>query len=160
MKNHLDELEISAAAAGLDLEDGAKDHLQACVSCRRLVTEFQDAIQARRAQMMRREPDWEAQKEAVLEQLPQIGTVTRRWHTAWARPLLAAAATIFLAIGVGVLYPRPGSLPSPTPNPNLPIEQILAEAESLLADDGLLDFQVFDNITDDDLNALFSGQAS
>ncbi len=160
MSRHLDDHELASAAAGIPLEPERLAHLEECVSCRRSVNLFLDHVENRRRAMEEEAPDWDAHLEKVLDRLPYSSAAPLAVRRRWLSPLLAAAATITLAVGTGMVVHMSGPAPVPTPRPEIEIEEILAQAESLLAEDGIPDFDVLDNITDDDLTALFGAQNS
>lgn len=155
MSHHLDDHELALAAAGIPLEPERLTHLEGCVSCRRSVNLFLDLIETRRLAMEDDVPDWDIHRDMVLSGLPHTSATTITTRRRWLSPLLAAAATITLAVGTGMFVHRNGPAPIPTPRPEIAIEEILAQTESLLAEDGIPDFAVLDDITDDDLTALF-----
>ena len=74
----------------------------------------------------------------------------------WTRPLLAIAAVLVAAVGLRALW-----TPAPTADPGviseLPVEQILAEVEAMLADDSIPGFELIDQGMDD---AIFENGAS
>lgn len=152
MSTHLDDQETALAAAGFPLETHRLAHLDSCVACRRSVTHFHDLVETRRLEMEEEMPEWEAHRERVLNGLPDPATPSRR---RWTAPLLAAAATITLAVGTAMLVHRPNPGPMQAPRPEIAVEEILAQTESLLAEDGIPDFAVLDDLTDDDLTKLF-----
>jgi hypothetical protein len=75
MKNHLEEHEISAAVAGLELDEAATEHLGSCLSCRQQVSAIRGLIDARRQGLEIDAPDWERQGQEVLLRLPSTPTV-------------------------------------------------------------------------------------
>jgi len=143
MNTHLDEQHISAAVAGLDLEPGAGEHLASCLSCRQRVAAFKDLIDARGAQMAAEMPDWDRQREEILLQLP-TNPVGRPMRTRrWMRPLFAAAAAVLVIVGLELIW---SSTPTSDPAVELkvPVEQILAEVDAILADESLPGFESID----------------
>lgn len=155
MSHHLDDNELALAAAGIPLEPERFTHLEGCISCRRSVGLFLDQVEARRLALEEETPDWDAHLDMVLKGLPRTAVASLATRRRWLGPLLAAAATMTLAVGTGMFVHRNGPTPTPTPRPEIAIEEILAQADSLLAEDGIPDFAVLDDITDDDLTALF-----
>jgi hypothetical protein len=121
---------------------------------------FLDQVENRRRAMEEEMPEWDTHLVQVLSGLPHTPAAPLAARRRWLNPLLAAAATITLAVGTSMVFHRSGPAPVPTPRPEIAIEEILAQAESLLAEDGIPDFDVLDNITDDDLTALFGAQNS
>lgn len=139
---HLNDEELSVAVAGLELGPEAEGHLAGCVSCRQEVDALRSAIGARRAALDSQAPDWKAQRQAVIERLADGPIIPQKAARRWVRPILAMAATLVLAVGLGVLLP-PGGEDLP-PAQDLPIEDILAEVDALLADDSLPGFESID----------------
>lgn len=138
MNRHLDDHQIAAAVAGTRLDASAAEHLASCIDCRRQVRSLQRLIEHRRQEMRAEEPDWDDQRERVLSRLG--GAARSRPGRRWMRPVLAAAAVIALAVGVGLLQlPNGGA-----PNREIAVEEILAEAEALLNDDSIPGFEVID----------------
>lgn len=152
MSQHLDAGTLAAAVAGLELAPAAAAHLAACVSCRRSVDETVRALGARRDQLANEAPDWAAQRQAILARLPApvVSLAPRRR----LRPLLALAAFILVGVlGLGLwrldLARRPES---PSLDERLALEQVLAEADALLADDSIPGFEPIDPFADSDLD--------
>ena len=139
MNGHLTDEQFAAAVAGLELENTVRQHLGSCIGCRSSVAEMGRLIDARRAQMEAEEPDWQAQRERVAGSLDPRTTVPRRPR--WRAPALAAAAMILIAVGLGLVQ-FPGS--TNTPVDEIAVEDILAEAETLLADDSIPGFEIID----------------
>ncbi len=160
MNRHLDDHEMASAAAGLTLEPEKLAHLEGCVSCRGSVTQFLDQVNKRRRAMEEETPDWDAQLKRILDALPPAPVTSIAVRRRWLRPLLAAAATLTIAIGTGLFIHQNGSAPASSPRPEIGVEEILAQADSLLAEDSIPGLDVFDDITDDDLAALFGAQNS
>ncbi len=142
MKIHLDEHEITAAVSGLELEGAAVEHLRSCLSCRQQVSLMRNVIDARRRRLEAEAPDWERQRQEILLRLrsPSMAPPKRRQ---WTRPLLAVAAVLVAAVGLRALW-----MPPPPTNPatgsELPVEQILADVEAVLADDSIPGFELID----------------
>ena len=156
MKTHLEENELTAVVAGLDLEAAAEEHLGSCVSCRRQVSAMRDVIDARRGDLEAEAPDWVRQRREIMSQLPPAPTVRPMRRSPWTRPLLAIAAVLVAAVGLRALW-----TPAPTADPGvvseLPVEQILAEVDAMLADDSIPGFELIDQGMDD---AIFENGAS
>ena len=155
MSMHLEEHEITSAVAGLELEPAAWEHLAACLSCRQRVASMRELIEARRLRLEAGAPDWERQRQEVLSRLPSAlaaGPERRRW---WSRPLLAVAAVLVAAIGLKVLWTPPPN--DPVAGSELPVEQILAEVDAMLADDSIPGFELIDQGLDD---AIYENGAS
>jgi len=156
MKSHLEEHEITAAVAGIELEAAAEEHLGSCLSCRRQVSAVRDVIDARRGDLAAEAPDWERQRQEVMSQLPSAQTALRGRRRLWTRPLLAIAAVLVAAVGLRALW-----TPAPTADPGvvseLPVEQILAEVDAMLADDSIPGFELIGPGLDD---AIYENGAS
>jgi len=148
MNTHLDEHEITAAVAGLELEPGAEEHLASCLSCRQQMTAIKDLIDARGEQMAAETPDWDRQREEILLRLPNDQAGRSVKIRRWMRPLLAAAAVLLVAVGLKVLW-VPATPGDSVVEVEIPIEQILAEVDAVLADDSLPGFESIDPGVDD-----------
>lgn len=155
MKSHLEEHEITAAVAGLELERAAGEHLGSCVSCRRQVSAMRNLIDARLEDLEAEVPDWERQRQEIMMQLPATAIAPPR-RRRWTRPLLAVAAVLVAAIGLRVLW-APGPAVEPGVVSELPVEQILAEVDAMLADESIPGLEVLDQEMDD---AIFENGAS
>lgn len=160
MIRHLDDHELASATGGIPLDPDREDHLNRCVSCRRSVTLFLDTVNERRRAMEEEAPDWNTQTERILGGLPPAPATPIAIRRRWLSPLLAAAATITIAVGTGLVVRQTGPAPVSTPRPEIEIEEILAQADSLLAEEGIPGLEVLDDVTDDDLTALFGPQKS
>jgi hypothetical protein len=156
MKTHLDENEISTAVAGLDLEVAAEEHLASCLTCRQQVSSMWELIDARRQGLESEVPDWERQRQEILLRLPSAPSIGSPRHRLWIRPLLAVAAVLLAAIGLRTLWTTapPAEV---TAAAELPVEQILAEVDAVLADDSIPGFEVIEPGLDD---AVFENGAS
>ncbi len=146
MKNHLTSEEIAAVVAGLELEDAARDHLVGCVVCRAEVADLESLIAARRAAILTEEPDWDDQAERIMARLPSDAGIGGRRQPKWLRPVLAVAAALVIAVGLGLLRPS-GPVDPATGSPS--VEEILAEMDELLADDSIPGFEIIDPWIDD-----------
>jgi len=159
MNNHLDDWELSAALASVTLDQQTRDHLGSCIVCRRRLEAFRDTVGEHRRDLAAVAPDLQKQKEAILARLTtaEIATPMKR-RARWVRPLLAAAATALLVIAGGLL--QHGSDPTviPTPRPDLPIEEILAQTEALLADDSIPGFEVLGHFSEAEIDSLLAQQ--
>ena len=156
MKTHLEEHEFTAAVAGLELEAAAEEHLGSCVSCRRQVSSMRDVIDTRRGDLEAEAPDWERQRQEIMKQLPSTPTARPARSHLWTRPLLAVAAVLVAAIGLRALW-TPTPVADPAVVSELPVEQILAEVDAMLADDSIPGFELIDQGMDD---AIFDNGAS
>ncbi len=142
MKTHLDEHEITAAVSGLELEAAAVEHLGSCLSCRQQVSSMRNIIDARRQRLEAEAPDWERQQQEVLLRL-RSASMAPPERRRWTRPLLAVAAVLVAAIGLRALW-MPSPPADPAPSSELPVEQILAEVEAVLADDSIPGLELID----------------
>ena len=156
MKTHLEENEFTAAVAGLELETAAEKHLGTCLSCRQQVATMRDVIDARRGRLEAEAPDWEGQRQEIMLQLPLAPTTQLKRRRPWVRPLLAIAAVLVAAIGLRVLW-TPAPVADPGVVSELPVEQILADVDAMLADDSIPGFELIDQGMDD---AIFENGAS
>lgn len=156
MTIHLRPEEIEAAIAGLEIDDEASEHLESCVLCRAEVAGFDELIEVRRAEMTAEEPDWARQAGEIMDRLPIEGETMGRRRPGWMRPVLAVAAVVVMAVGIGIL--RMDSLVEP-PTDDVAVEDILAEMDELLSDDSIPGFEIIDPETDD-LESYFDNGAS
>jgi len=156
MTIHLKPEEIEAAIAGLEIDDEAGKHFESCVLCRAEAAEFEELLEVRRAEMAEEEPDWEAAKAKVMAQLPGEGGTFSTRGSRWSRPVLALAAALVVAVGIGALLPRGPAAP---PIDDVAVEEILAEMDELLADNSIPGFELIDPETDD-LETYFDNGAS
>ena len=157
MKTHLDEHEITAAVAGLELEPAAVEHLGSCLSCHQQVAALREAIEGRRQQLEDEAPDWDRQHEEIMLRLPSVPPVHTARRRAWTRPLLAVAAVLVAAIGLRSLWaPAPVVVDNGTAS-DLPVEQILAEVDAMLAEVSIPGFEIIDRGLED---ALYENGAS
>ena len=156
MKTHLEENELTAVVAGLELEAAAEEHLGSCVSCRRQVSAMRDVIDARRGDLEAEAPDWVRQRREIMSQLPPAPAVRPMRRSPWTRPLLAIAAVLVAAVGLRALW-TPAPMADPGVVSELPVEQILAEVDAMLADDSIPGFELIDQGMDD---AIFENGAS
>jgi hypothetical protein len=74
----------------------------------------------------------------------------------WTRPLLAVSAILVAAIGLRALW-APTPVVDPGVPSELPVEQILAEVDAMLADDSIPGFELIDQGMDD---AIFENGTS
>ena len=155
MKTHLDEQQISAVVAGLEIDPAAEEHLRACLSCRGEVSAMRELIAARRQDLETEEPDWERQRQEILSRLPSELSAPPARRRRWHRPLLAAAAVLLAAIGLRTLWTPPPA--DPVVGSELPVEQILAEVDAILADETIPGFELIDPGLDD---VIFENGAS
>jgi len=155
MNRHLDEAEIAAAVAGLELRPAARGHLEACLHCRQRVGMVRDAIVLRRAALEAEAPDWDAQRAGVLAALGQQESAARN---RWRRGVLAAAAAAALAAGLAAVAPRP----RPSVTASLPVERILAEVDATLDRDAVPGLEPLDVLVPApaELEAMLEGGTS
>jgi hypothetical protein len=154
MKSHLDEHEITTAVSGLGLEPAAEEHLASCLSCRQQVSSMRELVDARRQGLEAGVPDWDQQRQEVLLRLSSASTAGERYRR-WVRPWLALAAILVAAIGLRMLWTPPPA--DRATNAELPVEQILAEVDAVLADDSIPGFELIERGLDD---AVFENGAS
>lgn len=156
MTSHMTSDEISAALAGLELEAGVRNHLAGCVACRAEVAELERLIDSRRTEMHADEPDWGIQARQIMDRLPATGAENGRGRLLWLRPVLALAAVLVMAVGLGILR-SDGPVDPPANDPT--VEEILAEMDELLSDKSIPGFEIIDPETDD-LATFFDNGAS
>ena len=156
MSNHLTTEEIATAVAGLELEAAVANHLENCVACRAEVADLAGLIGDRREDILADEPDWVTQTEQILDRLPTGVETADRQGARWLRPVLAVAAGLVVAAGLGILRPD-GTVEPPAGEPS--VEEILAEMDELLSDDSIPGFEIIDP-DGDDLETYFNNGAS
>jgi len=139
MTNHLDDDQIAAVLAGLELEPDVRAHLEGCVACRRVLAGPEETVAARRRAMLDEMPDFEAQRRAIMAKIGAPAVVGPRGHGA-RHTLLALAAAAVVAIGVAVLWPE-DSGDRAHRGGDVPVATILEETEALLADDAIPGFE-------------------
>ncbi len=154
---HLDDDQITAAVAGLELEAWAEEHLASCLGCRQQVHDMRELIDMRRDRLTKEAPDWQRQRQEILLQLPSTVVTRPRRNPRWLRPMLAAAAVLLVAVGLGLMRLTAGG--GGPAAPELAVEQILAEVDAVLADEAIPGFESIDPGMDD-LEKLFSNGAS
>lgn len=137
---HLDDRQMAAVLAGETPEAAALEHLAACVACRAEADRLRRLIAARRDQLTVSQPDWDGLAAAVESRLGSAGPAERRRRPT-VRVALAAAAMVVLGLAA-TLIERPHSV---VPGRGeLAVEEVLAEAEALLASDSIPGFEVID----------------
>ena len=72
MNTHLDDREITIAAAGEELDAAGMDHLESCLSCQQQIHSLRALIEAQRTQLSAEEPDWKRQQREILLRLPSL----------------------------------------------------------------------------------------
>jgi len=160
MTKHLDDRQLSAALASAALDHNARDHLGSCLACRRRLEIFRDTVAARRRGMMATAPDFEEQKQSILTRVALPAAAPAGLRKRWVRSLLAAAATALLVAGAGLLYHHTSQTTLNLPRPDLPIEDILAETEALLADDSIPGFDILDEYSEAEIDSTLDNQSS
>jgi hypothetical protein len=161
MTHHLDDSELSAILASAISDRKINDHLGSCVVCRRRLETFRNTVGEHRRALMEKAPDWEGQKQAILARLDTAApAIAERRQRRWLRPVLAAAATVICVLGAGLLQQRTDSTLLATPRPDLPIEEILAQTEALLADDTIPGLDMFDSVSEAEIDSLLADQNS
>jgi anti-sigma factor RsiW len=158
MRSHLEDHELAAALAGDELEATAAEHLQACVACRRELDELRRMVASRREQQAVAEPDWDSQHRRIMDRLQPPAAAVSPSRRRWLRPLLAAAATLILAVGLRTVW-WPAPVAEQPLEPDFQVEQILAEVEAVLDDESLPGFEAIDPGLDDP-EGLFENGAS
>lgn len=158
MRSHLEDYELAAALAGDELEATAAEHLQACVACRRELDELTRMVASRQAEQVTEEPDWDEQHRRVMARLQAPAATASGSRRRWLRPLLAAAATLLLAVGLRSMW-LPAPAVEPPLDPDFQVEQILADVEAVLDDESLPGFEAIDPGLDDP-EGLFENGAS
>jgi hypothetical protein len=143
MTRHLDDQEMTAAVAELELAPERAEHLGSCLDCSRQVAVLARLIERRRAEMTAGEPDWEVTSAAVLARIAgSTGESPAPQRVRWWRPLAAAAATVLVAVAVVLLSPgERGQAPARS---ELPVDEILAEVDAVLDDDSIPGFEAID----------------
>jgi len=140
MTNHLNDDQIAAVVAGLELEPGARAHLDGCVGCRRALADFEETVARRRDAMLAGLPDLEAQRHAIMARIEDAPAVVGPRGRGVRHTLLALAAAAVLAIGIAALWPeRSGD--RALAGGDVAVATILEETEALLADDAIPGFE-------------------
>ena len=138
MNTHLNDHEIAAAVAGLDLEPATLAHHGACGACRGKVEAMRALLDRRRLELLGEAPDWDAQRRQVLQRLAPTLPKTSR-----LRPVLAAAAAVLVALALSLVR-APGPPVGTEAVSRLDVDEILAEVDAVLADDSLPGFEAID----------------
>jgi hypothetical protein len=138
MKGHLDEQTLTTIVAGLDFDDLARAHLSECVFCRRRIDQVRDAIESRQREIEDEAPDWEALSQSIMSEIPAPGREDRSWRgRRWYARVAAVAAGLTFAVTAGLyMSGDPG-----IDGEEIPVEQILAEVDDLLAGEELPGFE-------------------
>ena len=90
------------------------------------------------------------QRQEILLRLPSAPTGQPARRRVWTRPLLAVAAVLVAAIGLRALW-TPAPTADPVGDTELPVEQILAEVDAMLADDSIPGFEFIDPGIDEEI---------
>jgi len=175
MTQHLDDREITQMLAGDDLAQTRHDHLENCLSCRAKIEDFRNAVEALRLKQKEEMPDWENQKDTILQRLAddqverpknEILNPNARyssgsgWKRNFRRHLLMAAAMLLLFLG-GIHLRSRSDLPLiATPKPELQIEDILLTADALLADTAIPGFESLGVIDDSTIQLILNEDRS
>ncbi len=157
MKSHLEEHEITAAVAGLELEAVAAEHLGSCLSCRQRVSLMAEAIEQQRRHLEAEAPDWGRQRKEIMAKLPVTPVVRTQRNWRWMRPILAAAAILVAVIGLRLLWAPAPVVVDNGAGPELAVEQILEEVDAVLADDSIPGFEIIEPGLED---AIYENGAS
>jgi anti-sigma factor RsiW len=157
MKTHMTDEDLAAVVADLGLAPETEEHLSSCLSCRHEVADLRRFVADRREGMAAEFPDWQRQRQEVLARLADLPTARPAPARRWLRPLLAAAAVVVVAVGVGLLMPHGAATPPATDD--LAVEQILAEVDAVLADDSLPGFESIDPGVDDPASLFENGSS-
>lgn len=159
MTTHLDDWQLSAFLASAELDRTMSEHLGSCMVCRRRLETFRQAVGEHRLALAEEAPDWQEQKQAILVRLDTTNrSASGRRPRRWLRPVLAAAATVVCVLGAALLQKTGDSTLVATPRPELPIEEIFAQTEALLADDTIPGFGVFEHVTDAEIDSMLASQ--
>jgi anti-sigma factor RsiW len=154
MNRHLGEHEITTAIVGLELDAASAAHLASCVSCSQRVAAMREAIDGRKRNLEAESPDWDRQHQEVMRRLPSAAVETAPRRRLWARPMLAVAAIVVAVVGLKALW---APAPDPVGGAELPVEEILAEVDAVLADDSIPGFELIDPGLED---AIYENGAS
>jgi hypothetical protein len=138
MKGHLEEATLTSLVAGLEVDESALAHLGECLYCRRRIDQVRDAIEGRQREIEEEAPDWETLSRSILAELPASVGKTRVWGLRrWYANVAAVAAAVMLALTAGLFM---GGDPV-IETEEIPVEQILAEVDDLLAGEELPGFE-------------------
>lgn len=140
MTNHLNDDQIAAVLAGLEVEPDVRVHLDGCVACRRLIADFEESVAAQRYALLDDAPDFEAQRQAILASIGHTPAVVAPRRRGTRHTLLALAAAVVVALGVAALWPERSGDRASGGN-DVPVATILEETEALLADDAIPGFE-------------------
>jgi hypothetical protein len=146
MNGHLKQHEIDAVLAGSEIPAAATAHLESCLVCRRAIAEFEELVAERKRALMQDAPDWDRQRERILERVAAPHAVAVLRPRRRARVWIAAAAAVVLGVGIAAM--RFVSAPVPEPQ-EIPVEQILAEADALLDGNAVPGYELIDPFIND-----------
>lgn len=138
MTHHLTDERLTEVLGGEAPTTAERAHLEACLGCRRELTALGELIATGRDDLGATTPDWRAQRARVLAAIAEGAGQPRRvaagpWRR-WRTALVSAAAVAVTAAGLVALRP-----PSPERG-DLPVADILAESDALLAEDDIPGF--------------------
>ncbi len=156
MNRHLDEETLTALVAELDVGDEEREHLQGCVFCRRRIDKIRGPLESRRREIEAEAPDWDEHKGRIMaDVLAATGRQLRPPAKLWMRSALALAACVVIAVTVGIFTQENPAITQD----EIPIEQILAEVDDLLAGDDLPGFEALAEMVPntEELAALVEG---
>jgi hypothetical protein len=160
--NHLDDAAFERLLVGrpVSLED--RQHLDHCLACRRELEVVRHALSEEREELVHDKPDWNAQRRAILDRIPASSVIPMPRPPRRARHLMAAAATLLVALGVGWLVRPGGEIAPQSAAEPVPVEEILATTDTLLADDDIPGFGLIDPFADSevDFDLLLDGESS
>ena len=97
-----------------------------------------------------------------MSRLPAASVTPIRRTPRWTRRITAAAATLFVAIGVGWMARTGGDTDAPRTAEAMSVEDTLATADTLLADDDIPGFGLIDPFAESevDFDLLLDGENS
>jgi len=164
MKRHLDEKQLTGILMGEVMPTPIQDHIESCLSCRRKLDGLRNAVEAVRRDQESEMPDWDLQRQIILEGLEnrQATNGTGELHRLrrLRRFILPLAAGVFLALGGITLRQARVSPAVPTPRPALPIEEILTQADALLSDDSIPGFEGLDSLNNETVESILAAENS
>jgi hypothetical protein len=160
--NHLSDAAFERLLSGRPVSAEDQQHLDGCLVCRRELEAVSRSLAHHQRDLSEHEPDWEAQKAAIMDRLPTASVTPIRRTPHWNRRIMAAAATLFVAIGVGWMVRTGGDTTAPQTAGAMPVEEILATADTLLADDDIPGFGLIDPFAESevDFDLLLDGENS
>ncbi len=163
MNKHWTDQDLDLFLSGEELAGERMEHLQNCLSCRRRIDTFRRLVHDAAAELESELPEPEEQVDAILQRIASEGPRRARLghsRLVLRRSLLMAAATLLIVLGGLSLRPGGRAKLSPTPRPELQIEEILSTADALLADNSIPGFEGLDGLAEDDLDLVLDGKNS